>query len=237
MAQLGPVRRPRHAAYGTRNLLGPARGAEQERELHRFRARERQSDLAGAWVRGLLFDPNGLAVDIECLVGISEQIQCDAAVGRPVVHLLGQLGDRPAEVPVAAESVDLLEAPFPRERREVADTTTVRRLRREQGVVDRPFHDVPVAHIAFQPHEAVDPAEEIGRNAGLLDRSRTILVVGEVLPLRRRTGDQQTPAALFEQFLFQPQTLSEVVLPTDEPVQLRVGIQVRQHHVDVVAGL
>ena len=59
--------------------------------------------------------------------------------------------------------------------------TTVRGLRPEQGVVNRPFHKIAIPHIAFQSHEAVDPAKEIGGNARFLDTPRTLLIVGEML--------------------------------------------------------
>ena len=131
---------------------------------------------------GFLFDFNGLAVDIEFLVRAGEQVQDDTAVLGAVVHLLRQFGDRASEVAVAAEGIAALKTPLPGKRREVANMATVRGLRPEQGVVNRPFHNIPIPQIAFQSHEAVDPAEKIGRNAGFFDAPRTLLIVGEMLP-------------------------------------------------------
>ena len=65
-----------------------------------------------------------------------------------------------------------------------------------KDVVDRPLHDVAVAQVAIEAHEAVDPADEVCRGAAFGGPEAAILAVREMFIVARRPDYQQVAVTL-----------------------------------------
>ena len=224
--------------HAQRDFLAPSRRAEPKRERHWVLAlsRERQFHVAVARVRGFLPNRDGLPFHVERLLRVGEQIQRDAALRCAVVYLLRHFGHRPAIIPAAAEEVAGVVLAVAGERGEVADPASVGRVGREQGVVDGAFEQIAVAHVAFQPHEAVHPSQHVGGDARFADGPASVLVVGELFAVGARAGDEHAALALLEQLVAHELAHVQEILLTGEAVQFGLGVAACEHDVHVARG-
>ena len=92
----------------------------------------------------------------------------------------------------AAVAVALVVFPGALERREVADFSAGRLLRRKKRVVDRPLHVVAVTEVAIQLHEVVQPADHVGGRARLRAVAGAGLRIVKPLVLAGVSGDLKT---------------------------------------------
>ncbi len=222
----------RLAIDGDGGRLAPARNAQRHGKLRRSRRLDREDHLARVRIVGLLPQSHGEVVG-NGHVGRRGRVEIDqhAAVGRAVVDHFRQFGhDSP---PVAGAAVGIVGIVLARavDGGEVAQAASVGRLGGEQGVVDRPLHDVAVERLAFQLQQVVRHADQIGRGAAFAHVAASLLVVAKPLGQAARAGDHQ--AVVFGQIVDDATALGQERLVR----LLAIQIQLRQASVHERVGM
>jgi hypothetical protein len=99
------------------------------------------------------------------------------------------------------------------------------------------FDQVAVAQIALQPQETVDPAQHVGGDARFADIAASVLVVGEMLALGARAGDQHPALALLQQLVAHEVAHVQELVLAGQAVEFRLGVAAREHDVDVAGAV